>query len=373
MVRVSTLACIIATGMITPQSGNASGMDALRRNDLSCSDLSNLSEFARRRGNTNPGDRRLFQEFKSGDTIELKIPAEELLGTLFLSGEYKVGPNSSVRLNDGQLIFKRSEGEDLVSVLTKYIRTRYGYDYIYITSSEPASVDYFLRGEVPLQSFLFTEKSRSATESSDLQKTRDDKIIPNSLTEFLKTRRPFTTYSDLKCIAIIRNSSGAIEFLDVESQVLFGRQGAYTPIYDGDIIYVPLKKSTITPREAASFAASPYASDVQISITGWGVKPTIKTSPSGTNLFDMLVTSDSLQRGFSPRLKVYRYDTSTEKYATIEVSYPQGAQGFYPKDKDIVSVGKDAWTSTLSSINELTTPLVTALSSFFFFKGLVGF
>lgn len=372
-VAVSGLVGITAAGMLAAPPGFASGIETLKRNDLSCSDLSALSEIRETKINNNSGNQRLFQEYQSGDSIELRIPAEELLGTSFLSGKYKVGPNSSVRLNDGHMIFKRTEEEDLETLLVNYVKSKYGYDYAYITSSEPASIDYLLRGEVPLQSFLFTEKSRSATASSDLQKMGGDGSIPNSLTEFLKTRRPFTAYSDLKCLAIIRNVSGAIEFRDVESLVLFGKQGEYTPIYNGDIIYVPLNKSLISPKDAAVFSTSPYASDVQISITGWGAKPTIKTSPSGTNLFDMLVTSDSLQRGFSQKLKVYRYDTSINKYRAIEVGYPQGAQSFYPKDKDIVSVGKDAWSSTLSTINELTTPLVTALSSFFFFKGLAGF
>jgi len=359
--------------MIKPQSGTASGLDALRRNDLSCSDLMTLSKATKTRISSNPDNKILFQEYKSGDNIELRIPAEELLGTVFLSGKYKVGANSSVRLNDGHIIFKRTEGEDLEKLIIKYVKNRYGYNYAYITSSEPASIDYFLKGEVPLQSFLFTEKSRSATSSSDLQKMSGGSNIPNSLNDFLKTRRPFTVYSNVKCLAIIRNASGAIEFHNVEDQVFSVKQGTYTPLYDGDIIYVPLNKSSITPRDAASFSASPYASDVQISITGWGVKPTIKSSPSGTSLFDMLVTSDSLQRGFSSRLQVYRYDTSISKYQAIEVSYPSGAQMFFPKDKDIVSVGKDAWTSTLNNINEMTTPLITALSSFFFFKGLAGF
>lgn len=368
MIRVMTIL------VIAPYSAAASNLDILKRNDLSCNDISALRSAKEKRVTTDiTSSQRLFQEYKSGDSIEIKIPAEELLGTVFLSGKYKVGPNSSIRLSDGHILYKQTEQEGIVPLVKAYIKERYGYEYIYVTSSEPPTVDYALRGEVPLQSFLFTERTRSATASSDLQKMGEERNVPNSLSEFLKTRRPFTVYSDMKCLAVIHENGAGIGIYDVEKQVLIGEQGEYVPLYNGDIIYVPQKKLPITAKNAAEFAASPFASDVQISITGWGVKPTIKSSPSGTNLFDMLVTSDSLQRGFSPKLKVYRYDSSMDKYTTTEVSYPKGAQSFYPKDKDIVSVGKDAWSSTLSTINELATPLVTALSSFFFFKGLAGF
>lgn len=313
---------------------------------------------------------RRFQDFESGDEIEVRVQAEELLDTKIVSGKYRVGPNSSIRLNDGKVVYRRSGDESLRDALSNYLRTTYGYQFFTIKASSPPRVDYFIKGEVPLQAFLKTKRSASASRTQDLQVTDLD-TAPNSLGDFLKSRRPFTAYSDLSCIAVKRAASHETLVYDLNRAVFAGEELPYIPLYDGDIIYVPKREGDLSVAYAEAFSRTPYSSDLQISVTGWGSDPRIIESQSGKTLFEILATANVLKRGFSAKLNVYRYNSSTERFDTIRVLYPNAAMKFIPKDKDIISIGKDPWSASLATLNELTSPLIPVLSTYFFFRGVI--
>jgi len=333
------------------------------RNDLTCPEAeAQASLLLANKSRSRDG---LFKGYEEGDTIEIRIISEDVFNTKYLSGTYKVGANSSIRLKDGHIISKSAATSSLEDNIKSYLKSIYGYSDVIVTSSTPPSVDFVLRGEVPLQGFLNTKRSRASRETQDLQVNQADPVS-NDLGEYIKQRRIFTVYSDPSCVIVARHATSSVLKINVIGLIYSGVDISYVPLYNKDIVYVPKISEGPSLRDAQNFASSPYASDVQISITGWGARPKIFSAPSGTSLFEMITNSDSLNRGFSKQLKVYRYNSSSSKFEELKISYPIGARTFFPKDKDIVSVGKDAWTSSLATLNELTSPLISALSSFFF-------
>ena len=60
---------------------------SLNRNDLQCKDLYALGQNAEENHKKQTLSDRLFQDYKSGESIELKIPAEEILDIKLLSGK----------------------------------------------------------------------------------------------------------------------------------------------------------------------------------------------------------------------------------------------------------------------------------------------
>jgi len=348
----------------------------LSKNNLTCDAINRILVqsfyYGKKVGAKQNEKGQLFEDYVSGDRISIRIPAEELLDAKYITGEYIVGQNSSVRLNDGQIVYRDNQMTGINNAIKRYLLRTYGYRYVVITSSNPPKVDYVVKGEVPMQSFLKSKKSNAASSTEDSQiniQAGDQALAPNSLKELLRERRILTAYSDPKCILVFRARSNEMFTVDASDFVSGVADLPYTPIYNNDIVYIPLRSGDPTVEYSKQFARTPFASDIQISITGWGSKPKVLSAPSGTTLFELLSTNDVLLRGYSDKITIYRYDPTTSKFVKLKIRYPSGASTFVPRDKDIVSVGKDEWSASLATINEVTSPLVTALSSFFFFTG----
>jgi len=309
-----------------------------------------------------------YDDFKSGESVLLNIPAEDLIGLKQVSGSYVVGPNSSIRLSDGKIVYRASSNESLREAVSRYLLKQYNYKYFTLSSTSAPTLDYSLRGEIPLQAYLTTKRSKGSSESSDLQVVSE--TIPNDLFELLKTRRLFTAYSDLSCIYVLRRNTRSVNRFDL-SDLVFGSGGTgYIPLYNNDLIYIPSRGQQLDLDEARLFAQSQYASDVQISVTGSGAEPKVLLATSGTSLFEILANSNVLKKGFSSKIAVYRYNSELKVFDRLSVQYPAGAMRFVAKDKDIISVGRDPWSQSLVTLNEVSSPIISALGTFFFLQGI---